>query len=122
MQHTLLPTVCGAVMLTAGTAAAEQRWLEIAGVDCSLAADEKCVIDFECPAPMPSAVSGVGTIVKASREDHEVVMTTNGRTAPNAWRAGWGNHAAFMPADIEVTLRVLCSDDWITWSDAPGEH
>jgi hypothetical protein len=120
MHYTFLPATCGALLLAAGPAAAEQRWLELANIDCSLDADEKCVIEVECPAPVPSAVSGVGTIVKASREDHEVVMTTNGRTAPNAWRAGWSNHASFMPADVEVNLRVLCSDDYITWTEEPG--
>jgi hypothetical protein len=122
MQHTLLPSVCGALLLTAGPAAAEQRWLELAPIDCSLDADEKCVISVECPVSTPSAVSGIGAIVKASREDHDVVMTVNGRTAPNVWRAGWSNHATFMPADVEVSLRVLCSDDWITWTEAPREN
>jgi hypothetical protein len=122
MPKQLLLGFAGVVLLVSAPVLAEQLWLDPVSKECSLGAGEKCVIDVECPAVIPSAVSGIGAMPEVSREDHEVAMTMNGRIAPNAWRARWENQATFTSVDVTVSVRVLCTDDWVTWEEEPGKN
>jgi hypothetical protein len=122
MVNRFLLGLAAGLLLSPAQLLAEQRWLDPISKDCSLAPGEQCVIDVECPAVIPSAVSGIGAMPKVSREDHEVVMTMNGRIAPNAWRARWENQAVIGSVDVEVSIRVLCTDDWISWDEEPASR
>ena len=118
MHRVLMVAAAGAlagVLLAAEETQAKEQWQPPHIEECSLAENEHCGADVQCPAELPYVLAGGGGMPKVSRNDHRIAMTMNVAISENAWRVRWQNLAGGQPTDVKVMIRVLCGDDAAAW-------
>lgn len=102
------------IIFSFAPAIADERWQPPQKVQCSVAPNQDCGMDVQCPAKTPYVLSGGGGLPKVSDAAHNLAMTMNVAISPNTWRVRWRN-LGDKKLDVTAMIRVLCTKDGDAW-------